>query len=136
MKIIDILTNLPIGEVVPKKVLAILKRNGLICDYSYHGYLEGQSIYYIDTDGSKEYTFTHIGKKPQDGELGSYSTPFANCDDMVKQGYWKSEIQYKGFTLRPKYLDGCFSPFLIKVAGPTTDGKQVNRSISLGIFQR
>ena len=41
MKLLDYIKQLPIGEVVTnKRLLSVLKRKGLIFDYSRFGYLE------------------------------------------------------------------------------------------------
>ena len=47
MKLLDYIEKLQIGEVVTnKRLLAVLKRKGLIFDYSFFGYLESCFIYY------------------------------------------------------------------------------------------
>ena len=47
MKVSEYLEKLSIGEIVTnKRLLAALKRKGLIFDYSAHGYLCSCSIYY------------------------------------------------------------------------------------------
>ena len=43
MKVLDIIDSLPVGEVVPKRVLAVLKRVGKIESYSCFGYLDGRA---------------------------------------------------------------------------------------------
>ena len=54
MKLLDYIKQLPIGEVVMnKRFLAVLKRKGLIFDYSCFGYLESCFIYYNEQYGDK-----------------------------------------------------------------------------------
>ena len=54
MKLLDYIKQLPIGEVVMnKRFLAVLKRKGLIFDYSRFGYLEPCFIYYNEQYGDK-----------------------------------------------------------------------------------
>ena len=48
----EILAKMPIGEIVPKRILAAMKRKGLIFDYSFWGYLESARISYKDPDDS------------------------------------------------------------------------------------
>ena len=52
MKNKEILAKMPVGEIVPKRVLAAMKRKGLIYDYSRWGYLESARIPYKDEDDS------------------------------------------------------------------------------------
>lgn len=131
--LIEILTALPVGEVVPKSALAIFKRIGKITDYSHHGYLESGYVYYISSyDGKKDYYHTHSGRLPKDGEPGSYENPFPSFEAMVKAGYSECvDFEYKGFSFHSKYFDGCFCPYLIKKSGPTIKNTKVNRSICL-----
>jgi hypothetical protein len=130
MKVTDILTNLPIGEIIPKRVLAVLKRSGLIYDYSHFGYLEGQWIYYINCFGERERTHTYAGKEPKANELGSMENPFPTLQAAREAGYvdW-IELHYKGFTLKGKYLSGCFNQYLIKADGETANIKKVERNM-------
>ena len=43
MKTLEIIDRLPVGEVVPKRVLAVLKRAKVIDDYAPGGYLDGKA---------------------------------------------------------------------------------------------
>lgn len=47
MKTTDILYNLPIGEVIPKRVLAVLKRAGVLYDYDF-GYTLSYKVWHKD----------------------------------------------------------------------------------------
>jgi hypothetical protein len=135
MKVTELLTSLPIGEVIPKKVLSVLKRNGLIYDYSNFGYLESQWVYYFDCEGKRERHISYAGKEIKDGELGSFENPFKNYRDSVDHGFGEwLEINYKGFTLSSKYLSGCFNAYLIKRDGETKDNKKVERSMVMHLM--
>lgn len=132
MKITTYLERLPIGEVITnKRVLSVLKRRGLIYDYSQWGYLESRWIYRAPREEgfrSMAYLF------PQ----GNANDPI--LDDVVTdEYYWDTNIgdniEYKGFKFSTKYLDGCFNAYLIKTDGPTTCAvKKVERRMSLGIM--
>lgn len=128
----EILAKMPVGEVVPKRVLAAMKRKGLIYDYSSFGYLENCRIWYKEEWNGREihdyvmiYLFPNVNA-PKEYDL----TPNLSRSEIYKQfGTSWGEINYLGFTFEVKYLSGCFSPYLIKT-GPKTE-KQVNRSMSL-----
>ena len=64
-KLID---SIPTGEVVPKKILAVLKRAGIIDDYSCWGYLEGD----YDTSRIYEYKGRYFQAKYLDGCFNPY----------------------------------------------------------------
>ena len=106
----EILDNLPIGEVVPKRVLASMRCKGLIWDYSYWGYLESVKICYNDKDDSW-HTWRELFPKgnAQDAEN------FIGTSDEARERFGSNlGIEYQGFTFGPKYFDGCFSPYLVK----------------------
>lgn len=128
MKITEILEQLPIGEVVPKKVLAVLKRVGLIYDYSWYGYLESAKLVYSYEDGERGSNYQELfplKNAPKDGFVGNLS-----YDDYMNK-YPGGRIKYKEWEFDTKYLSGCFKPYLVKASGPTKDNKTVNRSMSL-----
>lgn len=121
MKVVDILTKLAKGEVVRnKRVLSVLKRAGLIYNYSQWNYLESQKVFYIDEyDNKRDYYWTEFGKEIMVGEKGSYSNPFESREEMYANGYdCGAKIRYKGFAFRLQYISGCFQPYLIKIDGP------------------
>ena len=129
MKLSDYIKQLPIGEVVTnKRLLAVLKRKGLIFDYSRFGYLECCTIWHNHVFGEVterwERTF-HLftkGNAPRnykmckDGTKVLNSTISLNCDsDELRKTYGMDDvIEYKGNYFTMQYLDGCFSPYLVK----------------------
>ena len=130
MKLLDYIKQLQIGEVVTnKRLLAVLKRKGLIFDYSSFGYLESCWIYYNEQYGDKTerwhkmlYIFTK-GNAPRNYKQYSDGTKYLddrvslNCnrDELNKiYGYDGCVIEYKGNYFTMHYLDGCFSPYLVK----------------------
>ena len=132
----EYLESLPIGEVITNKsVLSVLKRAGVIYDYSQFGYLESQNVYYKSDWNGKETTehiFSYQGRKISDIEQGSISNPFKNITEMYQAGWDKYlDAEYKGFKLGSKYLDGCFNSYLIKTGDPCKEQKSVNRKITL-----
>lgn len=136
MSVTEYLESLPIGEVITdKRVLSVLKRAGVIYDYSKFGYLESQNVYYkSDWDGKEttEHIFSYKGRKIADIEQGSICNPFNNITEMYQAGWDKYlDAEYKGFKLGSKYLDGCFNAYLIKTGGPCKEQKSVNRKITL-----
>ena len=132
----EYLESLPIGQVITNKsVLSVLKRAGVIYDYSQFGYLESQNVYYKSDWNGKETTehiFSYQGRKISDIEQGSISNPFKNITEMYQAG-WNNylDTEYKGFKLGSKYLDGCFNAYLIKKGGPCKEQRSVNRKITL-----
>ena len=129
MKLLDYINQLPIGEVVTnKRLLSVLKRKGLIFDYSRFGYLEDCRIYYNGQYGGKTerwdmmlYLFTK-GNAPrnyiqcEDGTkvLDSYISLNCNGDELRETYGIDGVIEYKGNYFTMQYLDGCFSPYLVK----------------------
>lgn len=129
MKLLDYIENLPMGEVVTnKRLLSVLKRKGLIFDYSRFGYLEDCCIYYNGQYGGKTerwdmmlYLFTK-GNAPrnytqfEDGTKVLDSHVHLNCNgDELRETYgMDGVIEYKGNYFTMQYLDGCFSPYLVK----------------------
>ena len=129
MKLLDYIKQLQIGEVVTnKKFLAVLKRKGLIFDYSFFGYLESCFIYYNEQYGDKTerwHKMLHLftkGNAPRnyklckDGTKVLNSTISLNCDsnELYKTYGLDGVIEYKGNYFTMQYLSGCFSPYLVK----------------------
>ena len=129
MKLLDYIEKLQIGEVVTnKRLLAALKRKGLIFDYSFFGYLESCFIYYNEQYGDKTerwHKMLHIftkGNAPRnyklckDGTKVLNSTISLNCDsnELYKTYGLDGVIEYKGNYFTMQYLSGCFSPYLVK----------------------
>ena len=134
MKIIEYLERLPIGEIITnKRVLSVLYRLGLIAGYSDWGYLEGKWIEgEMWEDG---YRSRHLEELFPLGNAQDDSLQYQSSDFIFGVNKVGQNIEYKGFTLGSKYLDGCFKPYLYKVKGPVTgEIKGVNRTMSLGIF--
>lgn len=87
MKVLDIIDSLPVGEVVPKRVLAVLKRTGKIKDYSpTWGYLTGREGF-IDV----EYKGRYFESRYFDGCFCPY---LVKADRRPKKRI--DMIQYKG----------------------------------------
>ena len=130
MKLLDYINQLPIGEVVTnKRLLAVLKRKGLIFDYSFWGYLESCLIYYNEEYRGHTvlmYRMLHLypkGNSPRiyryfkDGSKALKTELVLNCyiDELNKTyGYDGGVIEYKGNYFTMQYLSGCFSPYLVK----------------------
>lgn len=129
MKLLDYIEKLQIGEVVTnKRLLAVLKRKGLIFDYSFWGYLESCFIYYNEQYGDKTerwHKMLHLftkGNAPRnynlckDGTKVLNSTISLNCysDELYKTYGLDGVIEYKGNYFTMQYLSGCFSPYLVK----------------------
>ena len=130
MKLLDYIEKLPIGGVVTnKRLLAVLKRKGLIFDYSFFGDIEPCYIYCngkrgLATDNCDRtlYLFPN-GNAPrnyiqfQNGNIGLDVFVSLNCnrDELNKiYGYDGGVIEYKGNYFTMQYLIGCFSPYLVK----------------------
>ena len=129
MKLLDYIKQLPIGEVVMnKRFLAVLKRKGLIFDYSSFGYIESCFIYYNEQYGDKTERWSRMlhlftkGNAPRnykqckDGTKVLNCTISLNCDsDELRETYgMDGVIEYKGNYFTIQYLIGCFSPYLVK----------------------
>ena len=129
MKLSDYIKQLPIGEVVTnKRLLAVLKRKGLIFDYSRLGYLESCRIYYNEQYGNKTERWSRVlhiftkGNAPRnyklckDGTKVLYSHIQLDCDgDELRETYGRDGvIEYKGNYFTMQHLYGCFSPYLVK----------------------
>lgn len=113
MKILEILNSLKPGDIIPKRVLYILQRKGLIYGYSPFGYLESQHVYYKINDDVFD-IYTASGKKINLSEPGSISNPFESYYEMVKNGYLNFfECTYMGFTFENRYISGCFNDYLV-----------------------
>ena len=129
MKILDYIKQLPIGEVVMnKRFLAVLKRKGLIFDYSWFCYLEPCHLYYNEEckSGTERWSrMLHLftkGNAPRNYRQCADGTKFLdhnvslNCDsDELHNTYGlDGVIEYKGNYFTMQYLSGCFSPYLVK----------------------
>ena len=129
MKLLDYIKQLQIGEVVTnKRLLAVLKRKGLIFDYSMWGYLESCFIYYNEQYGDKTERWNRMlhlftkGNAPRNYGLCADGTKYLdrnvslNCDsdELYKTYGSDGVIEYKGNYFTMQYLSGCFSPYLVK----------------------
>ena len=121
MKNKEILERMPVGGIVPKRILAAMKRKGLIYDYSRWGYLESARISYKDPDDS----WHHYVELFPNGNAREAENFVGTSQELInKFGSGWNDITYMGFTFGTKYLDGCFAPCLIKT-GPK-NGNEVN----------
>ena len=129
MKLSDYIKQLPIGEVVTnKRLLAVLKRKGLIFDYSCFGYLKSCFIYHTWEYGGVTERWNRMlylfakGNAPRnyrlckDGTKVLESIESIHCSIDCAYEIYGSEgvIEYKGSYFTMQYLDGCFSPYLVK----------------------
>ena len=113
MKVIEVLKSMDYNTpITNKRVLSVLKRVGVIVDYSYWGYLESQRVYYKDDDQVFP-SHEEFGKRIKNGEIGSRENPFPNIEAMIRSV--NKHPTYKGIKLSYKYVDGCFCPYLVKV---------------------
>ena len=124
----DYLNALRPGEVVGKRVLAALKRAGLIWDYSQYGYLEGVRI--VLNGGKKDkwgyiddirYEIIRTGRRAEVEAMRKANdwsdtrvTELSMEETIDRIGHPWGHITYKGCDLEYKYFDGCFCPFLVK----------------------
>ena len=129
MKLLDYINQLPIGAVVTnKRLLSVLKRKGLIFDYSCFGYLESCFIYYNEQYGGKTERWNRMlhlftkGNAPRNYKQYNDGTKYLDdrlsldCDgDELRKTYgMDGVVEYKGNYFTMHYLDGCFSPYLVK----------------------
>ena len=130
MKLSDYINQLPIGGVVTnKRLLSVLKRKGLIFDYSRFGYLDSCYIYYNEEYRGRTilmYRMLHLypkGNSPRiyryfkDGSKALQTEIVLNCniDELNKTyGYDGGVIEYKGDYFTMQYLVGCLNPYLVK----------------------
>ena len=121
----EILAKKPIGEIVPKRILAAMKRKGLIFDYSFWGYLESARISYKDPDDSW-HRYVELFPKANAKDANDF---MGTSEELREKFGFNGEINYLGFTFDTKYLSGCFKPYLVKT-GPKTE-KVVNHSMCL-----
>lgn len=144
MKLLDYIKQLPIGEVVMnKRFLAVLKRKGLIFDYSWWCYLEPCHLYYNEECKSGTERLSSMlrlfpkGNAPRNYRKCADGTKYLdhnvslNCDsDELHKTYGlDGVIEYKGNYFTMQYLSGCFSPYLVKC---NKDGTHSHtRSVSL-----
>ena len=99
MKTLEIIDRLPVGEVVPVKVLAVFKRCGLIGDYSSYGYLE-------DMSDAIPASFYYKGRKFRTKYLSGCFSPYViKAEDVIVKKR-TDYIQFKGDFVRdrPCYL--------------------------------
>lgn len=85
---LEIIDSLPVGSVVPKTILARMKRAGVIDSYSWWGYLDGRSS---DIHGIVEYKGRFFKKKYLDGCFYPYLIK-ANIYPQKRMDY----VQFKG----------------------------------------
>lgn len=136
MNVQDYLDNLPTGEVVcNRRVLAAMKRKGLISDYSPWCYMESHRRYYVSTWSGKpsvDYYDVYFCREPKEGELGSRENPYPSAEALWDDKPHNLGFYYKGHYFQTQYLDGCFNPYLIK-SEPPHSGKcnQVLRRMSV-----
>ena len=144
MKLLDYIEKLPIGGVVTnKRLLSVLKRKGLIFDYSWFCYLEPCHLYYNEEckSGTERWSrMLHLftkGNAPRNYKQRKDGTKYLddslslNCnnDELYKTYGLDGVIEYKGNYFTMQYLSGCFSPYLVKC---DKDGNYSRkRSISL-----
>ena len=129
MKLLDYIKQLQMGEVVKnKRFLAVLKRKGLIFDYSWWCYLEPCYLYYNEECKSVTKQLSRMlhlftrGNAPRnyiqcaDGTKYLDHNVSLNCDsdELHKTYVLDGVIEYKGNYFTMQYLDGCFSPYLVK----------------------
>ena len=130
MKLLDYIEKLQIGEVVTnKRLLAALKRKGLIFDYSWWCYLEPCNLYYNEECKSGTERFSRMlhlftkGNAPRNYKQCKDGTKYlddslsVNCnrDELNKiYGHDGGVIEYKGNYFTMQYLSGCFKPYLVK----------------------
>ena len=129
MKLLDYIKQLQMGEVVKnKRFLAVLKRKGLIFDYSWWCYLEPCYLYYNEECKSVTKRLSRMlhlftrGNAPRnyiqcaDGTKYLDHNVSLNCDsdELHKTYVLDGVIDYKGNYFTMQYLSGCFSPYLVK----------------------
>ena len=124
------------GEVIgSRRVLAAMKRKGLISDYSEWCYLESHKVYYVSEwkgEPCTDYYYMEFGKEPKPGELGSYENPYRSADEMWEALPPRSGFYYRGHYFTMSYLDGCFKPYLIITNPPQSKKKDiVKRTMSV-----
>ena len=130
----EILERMPVGEVVPKRILSAMKRKGLIFDYSPWGYLESARIWYKEMYNGKEesnYVCRELfpNANAHDCEFRDLHPGLSR--EQIIEKYGGGHIEYHGYTFDTKYLSGCFQPYLIKTGPKTSETKTVKRSMSL-----
>lgn len=87
---LEIIDSLPVGSVVPKTILARMKRAGVIDSYSHHGYLDGH-LSDMHRLGIIEYKGRFFKKKYLDGCFYPYLIK-ANVVPQKRMDY----VQFKG----------------------------------------
>lgn len=125
MKIIDLLKKHPKNKpITDKRILYYLKRKGYIWDYSQWGYLEGLLAY---TNDKPCYTvLMRLFKEGNAKELENVAAVTVDgkkyrqtsCNigmsyEEVLSRYISWDFEFEGLKFGTKYLDGCFSPYLI-----------------------
>lgn len=112
MKIKQYLKSLPVGEVVTKNpVLALFKRMGFIYDYEF-GYLLSRR--FVD------HMFGHYLFPQRNAHLECKNNEWDKwCEEGLlndDRGFLSETFKYEGMTFGKQYFDGCFMPYLIKLA--------------------
>jgi hypothetical protein len=117
MSVKEYLDSLPKGSIIDnKRVLALLKRKGLIYDYSPWGYLETADITVVDENG-KYVTTKHVYLFPNgNAPKGDITIPETEASSFGGEPFTR-EIEFMGHTFNRKYLDGCFNAYLQKTSG-------------------
>jgi len=121
-----------VGSIINnKRILAALKKRGLIFGYSEWGYLESCKVRYKDEwDGKPTTEREYIEVFPKGNARECESSLFESREKM-----WgfigNGKITYMGCELSTKYLDGCFQPYLQLVAKNGSREKEVNPRMSL-----
>ena len=138
MNVQTYLDNLPTGEVVTnRRVLAAMKRKGLIVDYSHWCYLEDKRVWYIRWETERigkiaDSMHYYFGRELKEGDKGTRMNPFDSFADMLEAMPKESGFYYRGHYFTSKYMDGCINAYLIK-SEPPMSGKvnKVHRSMSV-----
>lgn len=94
MKTLELIDRLPVGEVVPKRVLAVLKRAKVIDDYAPGGYLDGKA-------GDFWGTFEYKGRYFRTKYLSGCFCPYLVKAD-IKPTKRLDYLQFKGDFVRDK----------------------------------
>lgn len=124
MKIIDLIKKHPKNTpITDKRILYYLKRLGYIWDYSPWGYLESIRIKTKDSSNEVWGTIFEDRKANELVDAASitidgkkYRQQQCKIDmlyDDARMRYTDWTFTFEGFKFSTKYIDGCFSPYLI-----------------------
>lgn len=149
MKTLEIIDRLPVGEVVPKRVLAVLKRAKIISDYAPGGYLDGKEG---DFWGTFEYKGRYFRAKYLSGCFYPYLVkadikPTKRIDyiqfkgdfvrdrpcylsDKVCSTLWNLHYKIPNLSVE-KFMDYMHQKGQAFVVPPTRTNRRVNRTMSL-----